>query len=247
MESPAGPLKIRAAEFFSGYACAMPELFHRLPRNVLTIFSGRNLLWHALAILLTIVIVRSGFDWIYFCWTRSDDAFARLARPAIIIGTFLPLVAILILLLVGAITKNRRLLTTVWALGQAALLGYLISCGYKSFTGRLPPPFHGFRMSAMNEGSLVDSSHGFQFGFLKGGVFWGWPSSHTTVTFAMMTCLIALWPKNKPLVFFALLYAFYIGLGVSVTIHWFSEFVAGAIIGSVIGTVVGRSFRAKLD
>jgi hypothetical protein len=40
----------------------------------------------------------------------------------------------------------------------------------------------------------------------------------------------------------ALLYAFYIGLGVSVTIHWFSEFVAGAIIGSVIGTVVGRSF-----
>jgi hypothetical protein len=41
----------------------------------------------------------------------------------------------------------------------------------------------------------------------------------------------------------ALLYAFYIDLGVSVTIHWFSEFVAGAIIGSVIGTVVGRSFR----
>jgi hypothetical protein len=27
----------------------MPELFHRLPRNVFTIFSGRNLLWHALA------------------------------------------------------------------------------------------------------------------------------------------------------------------------------------------------------
>jgi len=219
----------------------MPELFHRLSRNVLTIFSGRNLLWHALAILLTIMIVMSGFDWTYFCWTRGD-AFARLARPAIIIGTFLPLTAILILLLVGAITKNRRFITTAWALGQAALLGYLISCGYKAFTGRLPPPFHGFRMSAMNEGSLVDSSHGFQFGFLKGGIFWGWPSSHTTVTFAMMTCLIMLWSKNKPLVAGALLYAFYIGLGVSVTIHWFSEFVAGAIIGSVIGTVVGRSF-----
>jgi hypothetical protein len=36
------------------------------------------------------------------------------------------------------------------------------------------------------------------------------------------------------------------GLGVSLTIHWFSEFVAGAIIGSVIGTVVGRSFKTKL-
>jgi membrane-associated phospholipid phosphatase len=120
------------------------------------------------------------------------------------------------------------------------------SCGYKAFTGRRPPPFHGFRMSAMNEGSLLDSSHGFQWGFLKGGVFWGWPSSHTAVTFAMMTCLIMLWSKKKLLVAAALLHACHIGLGVSVTIHWFSEFVAGAIIGSVIGIVVGKSFKIKL-
>jgi membrane-associated phospholipid phosphatase len=222
----------------------MPELFYRLPRNVIAIFSGRNLLWHVLAIVLTIVIVMSGGDWTYYRLTRGD-IFLRLARSAILVGTFLPLVAILALLLAGAVVKNRRLLTTAWALGQAALLGYFISGGYKAFTGRLPPPFRGFRMSAMYNGSLLDTSHGFQFGFLKGGVFWGWPSSHTTVTFAMTTCLIMLWPKNKPLVACALLYAFYIGLGVSVTIHWFSEFVAGAIIGSVIGTVVGRSFKTK--
>jgi hypothetical protein len=150
----------------------MPELFYRLPRNVATIFSGRNLLWHGLAIVLTLAIVTTGGDWSYYLATRGD-AILRLARPAIIIGTFLPLTAILILLLAGAVGENRRLLTTAWALGQAALLGYLISCGYKAFTGRLPPPFRGFRMSAMNAGSPVDSSHGFQFGFLKGGVFWG--------------------------------------------------------------------------
>jgi hypothetical protein len=69
----------------------------------------------------------------------------------------------------------------------------------------------------------------------------------TTLTFAIMTCLIMLWPKNKPLMAGALIYAFYIGLGVSVTIHWFSEFVAGAIIGSVCGTVVGTSFKTKLS
>jgi hypothetical protein len=40
----------------------------------------------------------------------------------------------------------------------------------------------------------------------------------------------------------ALLYACYVGLGVSMTIHWFSDFVAGAIIGSVVGEVVGKSF-----
>ncbi len=223
----------------------MPELLHKLPRNVITIFSGRNLLWHALAIVLTIVIVMSGGDWSYYLSTRGD-AFLRLARPAILLGTIMPVLTILVVLIIGEVGKNRRIITTAWALGQAAILGYFISCGYKAFTGRIPPPFRGFRMSAMNEGSPIDTSHGFQLGFLKGGVFWGWPSSHTTVAFAMSACLIMLYPKNKALFFLALLYALYIGLGVSVTIHWFSEFAAGAIIGNVIGRVVGRSFKAKL-
>jgi len=219
----------------------MPELLHRLPRNLLAIFTGRNLLWHALAIGLTLAIVMSGLDWSYYRATRGS-AIQSLVRPAIVLGTFMPVLGTLLLLMVGEVRKNRRLITTAWALGQAALLGYLISCGYKAFTGRRPPPFHGFRMSAMNEGSLMDSSHGFQFGFLKGGIFWGWPSSHTTVAFAMAACLIALHPKNRRLIFLASLYALYIGLSVSVSIHWLSEFVAGAIIGSVVGTVVGRSF-----
>jgi membrane-associated phospholipid phosphatase len=41
-----------------------------------------------------------------------------------------------------------------------------------------------------------------------------------------------------------------VGMGVSIRIHWFSEFLAGAIIGSVIGAVVGKSFhhrRSSID
>jgi membrane-associated phospholipid phosphatase len=221
----------------------MTELFHRLPRNVVAIFSGRNLLWHALAVALTALIVMSGFDWSYYLSTRGEP-FRSLVLPAIMLGSALPIFGILLLLLIGWIGRSRRIITTAWALGQSAMLGYLISCCYKAFTGRIPPPFRGFRMSSGNEGLLTDTSHGFQFGFLKGGVFWGWPSSHTTVAFAMTACLIMLYPKNKALVILAVLYALYIGLGVSVSIHWFSEFVAGAIIGGVIGTVVGRSFNA---
>jgi membrane-associated phospholipid phosphatase len=221
---------------------AMPELLHRLPRNLLRIFSGRNLWWHALAIFLTVIIVRSDFDWSYYLATRGRGL-SRLAWPAVMIGGLVPLLGILALLLAGAAARNRRLIAVGWALGQAALLGYLISAGYKAFTGRLPPPF--FRPAAGGSG-LPDPSHGFQLGFLRGGVFWGWPSSHTTIAFAMAACLISLCPKNQKLVWPALLYALYVGLGVSVTIHWFSEFVAGAIIGSVIGTVVGGSFKTKL-
>jgi membrane-associated phospholipid phosphatase len=121
---------------------------------------------------------------------------------------------------------------TGWAIGQAALLGYLVSIAYKTFTGRVHP--------AHNVGE--DISHVFRFGFLRGGVFWGWPSSHTTVAFAMALAVFTLFPKQRWLGIVAILYAFYVGIAVSMTIHWFSDFVAGAIIGSVVGFVVGKSF-----
>jgi membrane-associated phospholipid phosphatase len=224
---------------------AAPKLFHRLPRNAIAIFSGRNLLWHAAAIGLTILIVTSGGDWAYYRWTRSE-AFFALALPALSLGMLMPVLGPLALLLTGEATKNHRLNATAWALGQSALLAYIITSCYKAITGRRPPPFHRhFGTLGLNDSALPDSSHGFQFGFLKGGIFWGWPSGHTTVAFSMAMCLILLYPKNKIIIFCALVYAFYIGLAISVTIHWVSEFAAGAIIGSVIGMTVGRSFRAE--
>jgi hypothetical protein len=222
----------------------MPTLFHRLPRNIISIFSGRNLIWHALAIGLTVGIVTSGGDRAYYLATRRV-IFFWLAMPAIGFGTLLPLLIPLGLLVAGGIEKKRRLITTGWAVGQAALLGWMVASAYKAFTGRMHPPMD-WRGGAAAAANLIDTSHGFRFGFMRGGVFWGWPSGHTTVAFATMVCLVTLYPKNKPLVIGALLYAFYVGLSVSVSIHWLSEFVAGAIIGSVIGTVVGRSFKSIL-
>jgi membrane-associated phospholipid phosphatase len=223
---------------------AMLGLFHRLPHSLRKIFSGWNLGWHALAIVLTMIIVTSGLDWSYYLATRGDW-FLRLAWPAIMLGGIIPIFGILCLLLMAATAKNRRLLTIGWGLGQAALLGFVISSTCKAFTGRRPPPFS---WSSGRLGTYLatppDTSHGFQFGLLKGGMFWGWPSSHTTVAFSMAACLIALFPRKKPLVILAAFYALYVGLSVSVSIHWLSEFVAGAILGSVIGTVVGRSFSA---
>ena len=224
----------------------MREFCYLLPRNVIGIFSGRSLWWHASAIVLTIVIVTSGGDWAYYQWTRAG-AFFEMARPALGLGMLIPVVGPLALLVASLATENRRLKMTPWALGQAALLAFLVTSCYKAVTGRRPPPFSGhFGTLALNGSAPMDSSHGFRFGFLKGGIFWGWPSGHTTVAFSVALCLIMLYPKNKIIVLCALLYAFYVGLAVSVTIHWFSEFAAGAIIGSLIGMTVGRSFRTTL-
>ena len=73
-------------------------------------------------------------------------------------------------------------------------------------------------------------------------MFWGWPSSHITIAFAMAVTVFTLFPKHRWLGWLAIAYALYIGFGVSVTIHWCSDFVAGAILGAVIGTVAGKSF-----
>jgi membrane-associated phospholipid phosphatase len=209
----------------------MKQFFVTLPRNLIGCFSGRKLIWHGVAILLTVLLVMSGFDWRYFLATRNP-ALHEWLWPAVGIGMLLPIALPLTLFGFGIIIQNARTVLMGWAIGQAALLGYLVSIAYKTFTGRVHP--------AHNVGEGI--SHVFRFGFLRGGVFWGWPSSHTTVAFAMALAVFTLFPKQRWLGIAAILYAFYVGIAVSMTIHWFSDFVAGAIIGSVVGFVVGKSF-----
>lgn len=141
------------------------------------------------------------------------------------------------LFLVGWLGKNTYTRLTSFALIQAVLLGSFISSVYKAFTGRVQP-------DRLN--TLIDNSHSFNFGFLEHGIFWGWPSSHTTIAFAMAVTLAILYKKNLFIRYGSLLYALYVGVGISVSIHWFSEFFAGSLVGSAIGIAVGTSFLATL-
>jgi len=214
----------------------MKDFITTLPKNILESFRGKNFYWHLLAWVLTVIIVLSGFDWFYFVSTRGLS-FNTFFVFAIVIGGLLPIFGLPLMLLFGWVSKNAKTKMLAWALGQAALAGYLISSAYKALTGRIPPP-HTI---------AVDISRQFNFGFFKEGIFWGWPSSHTTVAFAMAFALMTLYPKNKTVRILTFIYALYIGIGVSLDIHWFSEFIAGAIIGTVIGIVVGKSFSQKFS
>jgi membrane-associated phospholipid phosphatase len=118
------------------------------------------------------------------------------------------------------------------------ILDSFISSTYKTFTGRIQPNLHDF---------VTNNSHAFNFGFYEHGIFWGWPSSHTTIAFAMAFTSIMIFRKSRTVFIFSVMYAFYIGIGVSLFIHWFSDFFAGAIIGTVIGIVVGGHFRQQFE
>ncbi len=209
----------------------MKQFLVTLPRNLIGCFKGRRIVWHLIAIVFTFILVMSGFDWRYFLATRNPELRSWM-WPAVGLGMLLPIALPLILFPVGIIARNARTILTGWAIGQAELIGALVVVAYKAVTGRAHP--------VHNPGA--DISHVFRFGFLRGGVFWGWPSSHTTIAFAMAVTVFTLCPKQRWLGWVAVLYACYVGIGVSMTIHWFSDFVAGAIIGSVIGAVVGKSF-----
>jgi hypothetical protein len=191
-------------------------------------------IWHGVAMTLTWILVASGFDWFYFCSTRKPALLACM-WPAAVIGQLIPLTVPLYLLLIGTVAENAWMRRTGWATGQAALLGWFLASLYKALTGRYHLP-HGIS---------TDTSHIFRFGFLRGGIFWGWPSSHTATAFAMAVTIFTLFPKQLWLRVAVIVYACYIGIGVSMTIHWFSDFAAGAILGSVIGVTVGKSFSSE--
>lgn len=219
----------------------MKGFLYKLPRNIIRIFAPKNIIWHLVAIASTYIIVISDFDWFWFVNIQGDSLGAILF-PSVIIGAIVPILIPLGMLAIGHIRKSKsiyegkKIINVAYAIGQAALLGSIISSLYKAFTGRVQPDFNNL---------IVDTSHNFQFGLWNHGIFWGWPSSHTTIAFAMAIALWMLFPRKKIMEVLVLIYALYIGFGVSIGIHWFSEFVAGAIIGSVIGVVVGKCFKER--
>lgn len=209
-------------------------LFRNATSNLRSIFIGRNILWHAAAVLLTALFVFSGADWRFFEATRSS-IFHPLIWTAGVGGFFAPVIIPTALYLWGEFRNRLDLKVMGAAAGQAAALAYLISITYKAFTGRVEPEF----LTTLN---VLDNSRDFNFGFLEYGIFWGWPSSHTAVAFAGAVAIVCL-SRNTVVRGFVLFYAIFIGTGAAIGFHWISDVLAGAIIGTLVGFVVAKSFR----
>ncbi len=202
-------------------------------------FTSYNLLYHIAAAIFTYICVTSGFDWFYFNATRSPEL-QFFMFPAVIIGSIGTLMILVILLLIGIIKKNHKILKTAFALIEAVLISIIIITIYKALTGRAHPPYILDMFI-----KRTDISHIFNFGLIKNSVFYGWPSGHTAASFAFATTIYKLYPKNK-IKYLALFYAFYVGIGVSTNIHWFSDFLAGSLVGTAIGTTVAKDFTKQI-
>jgi membrane-associated phospholipid phosphatase len=94
---------------------------------------------------------------------------------------------------------------------------------------------------------MREASRTFRFGFVRGGIHYGWPSGHLAVNTAAVSSLLWFYPDNIPLKIAGGMYIAYLIFGVTAhegsTMHWFSDVVAGTLIGGAIGSTVGRNFR----
>jgi len=207
-------------------------MLHKIKLNKLLLFSRWNLLWFVVAILGTVIFVLSGFDW---WWYSNLQPYEKWFFPAGIIGFIVPVFVPLALRVIGDLRKDPHLVKIAYAVVCSEAIAFFLTTTLKFFTGRThPDPFTGIMST--------DISRVFEFGFGRGGVFWGWPSSHTAVAFAGAITLYLLFPERKFLRAISLMYAFYIGIGAGSSFHWFSDAFAGAIIGTIVASVAIKRF-----
>jgi membrane-associated phospholipid phosphatase len=217
------------------------KAFYKMGNNAIGSFEYNYGLNYGLGSVGTYGIIKSGIDWKWNRFAKNNKSVSNTGMFSAILGGIVPLALPLGMYFNGRSKDDLRLQATGLALGQSAILALGISSGIKVFTGRKPPGI----LDPTSENS--DYSADFDFGFLRRGAFNGWPSSHTTVAFAMASTLCEMYPDNTALKIGAYTYATAIGLGVSVSIHWFSDAFAGALIGYAIGKSVGRSFNQLLQ
>ncbi len=199
-------------------------------KGIAVTFKGRNIFWHLFAIVSTYVLVMSGFDWWFFSVTRGETAMV-LGMSAGMLGFFVPILVPLCMYVIGLMRKDVALKKIAAKSFVAVMVALIIIGAYKALTGRIEPEF----LTSM---AGIDNSRDFNFGFWRHGIFWGWPSSHTGVAFALSTFFAFLYREHKWLGIITILYALFIATGASVSFHWFSDAFAGIIVGSLAGYVI---------
>jgi len=234
------------AGLFAQEKVPFSTLFYRFGYNALggvTYNYGQNYIISGLG---TYALVKTGADWKWNRFAYGRPAMTYAGMPAGIVGFILPVALPLGMYLHGRATLDADEQVSALAMGQAAMLGVLITTTLKAFTGRRPP---GLTVWDRDEESdnAEDYSDDFRFGFLRREVFNGWPSSHTAVAFAMAASLTTLYPDNTALKIGAYAYAGLIGFSMSLTVHWASESVSGMLIGYAIGKSVGLGFRGLMS
>jgi len=217
-------------------------LFSNFENDVVDSFSGNHALYHAAGVAATYALVHLNVDFRVHSYFKNHRNLSHSFHPVVMTGSVLTPVAGMAFYMAGRHKKDPELLGLGSALLQTQIIASMTVGLLKGITGRPhPDPNSGEDMKKM--------SRTFRFGFLRGGLFWGWPSGHAASTMALVSTLTAYYPDNAWIKFGGAALMGYTILGVSAVgggrMHWFSDAVAASFMAYAIGHTVGGYYHRE--
>ena len=215
--------------------------FSNLGQNIFDSFVGYNSFFHLGGVAATMIMVNSGADYTVYrqfkSWKRTRPYF----YPTLITGTSCWLMIGTPMFFYGYFRPHTVTLGGAYALLQSTLISIVYATLLKAFTGR-PAPEDKWYINMRSESKV------FRFGFLRGGIFYGWPGGHVMITTATIATLAWYYPDKWWISIPGSLLIAYTMIGVTVhNGHWMSDNIAGLLMGYAIGSTVGRSFRKLVN
>jgi hypothetical protein len=212
-------------------------------RNSLESYAGWTSLVHIGALGATSVLVQTGVDAEVQSWAaRQDETMSTvLGVPGLAGGALLPV------LLPGGMylfSDDPDVIQGAAAASQSVILAFLANTLLKAVTGRTPPD-----RDHSGDVSVEERSRAFRPGFLRGGVFDGWPSGHSMVNMALAASLASYFNDSPWVQIVAYGWAAYVmasvTFGAQGNVHWLSDAVAGGAMGLCIGWTIGHNFASN--
>ena len=215
-------------------------LFGNFGNNILDSFKGNNIYYPLAGIASTLLLVNLNVDYHVEHYFNQHEEYSKWAHPVVYTGMFLPFIAGGSLYAYSKIKNDDETLGASFAVLQASMIQLIYNSALKAITGRPNPDWR-------HNSDMESLSKTFRFGFMRGGMFWGWPSGHTSTTMAVVSSLINYYPDKTWIKIAGYSLVAYTIFGVSSVnrggMHWFSDAIAAAFISYAIGATVGKYYR----
>ncbi len=215
-------------------------LFWNLGQHAADSFLGWTSLAHVGAFGSTWLLVEADVDAEVQRWAARQDRaiFTALAMPGLAGGMLMPVAVPAAIYLAGEDERSYRLAA---AATQAVALAFLTVNFLKAVTGRTPP-------DGDSSIDVEERSRAFRPGFLRGGLWDGWPSGHSINNMALAAALASYYDDEFWVQVAAYGWAAYVMtsvvIGAQGRVHWLSDAIAGGAMGWAIGWTVGSDFRS---
>jgi membrane-associated phospholipid phosphatase len=225
----------------SGDGSAERKLFWHLRDHFRDSYAGWTTLAHLGAIGTTWAMAVTDTDADIQQWAaRQDEATSiGLALPGLAGGWFAPAIVPLWMRFRSDSVRTRN---GGVAVAQAVGIALVVGNTVKALSGRREPKFNRPEESETR-------SRDFDVGFLRRGIYNGWPSGHSITNMAMASALAHYYADSSSVKRMAYGWAGYVmvsaAIGFQGDVHWASDVVAGGLMGWAIGRAVGRGFAAS--